>query len=1103
MEVDERLRYIHDIVSKLEFCAQSFYKLKRDGDVPKDYMTPEMNAIPQMKTGAVKLFQGFRSGQVKKRAAKKEANALEEEIRQTLYAFHHTLVKNRFFNLTSAKFSARLPKRYGGGHNLLREMKKAEGGINRWGNGASLRDKKSAPLNSLASYAQALWDYYNSIKEFKVYLFQQIKSELKKSIDIIRRRSLTKDLLRAEQNIAKWGTKKSIKSVVKLKPFTKLLGMLTTLYKERTRSLEKKEKLVLKAEKTLQRMEKEVSTLDIPSSMLKKMAPQYIKYTMYKRKYIRTLWSVTPKKIEAVMKEIKNEAVIIKNYMAKEVKFIKKSVPKLIKVCRRQGYKKQYAALKMISKINTKKVGKRDFVKARNVYDQVLITVSNSLSTKVHSYRAELRSEKERVTGYSIGEKLKQSLLKELQRPIDGLTKGIQRAKITKTLEETIVLLDQLVEKAEGFMQAWRKKTEEIMEQEAAKSKVKDQIMRWLKSIGIEKEEKVNDLVIRTLYPVWRKYLEIVADTTIQEFAEKVDDSIYHLEETFKAYGGMGSSLSGKGDEDQMKAQDLNMAIMTLKAERKELKSLSKEADGLIGDMGARSKVIALDIMTKGSTKRNVKDLLMDIQVKREELAQKLEMIKGRVDSVLMMSEITEMISDIEVSHWYCLEKGTIKLFLRLENRYDGELKNVKYTLVIPSDKGTVLQPQEGEWTLESLGKKGETVLAATITPAEATGVVPIDSMLEYEYPNDTDKKAKAPPIVVDLDKVNVEPKVADLGKLTCMVNEVGTDNGYFTGFFITSKDLMDAYEVIQDNLKSLHMVISEEAPTESGENAMVFWYSGARKSDSALYMVLVVARKNNITPTVDVGMAGYSKDMEGLKVFLSSVVNYIQCSITHGSTQRKVTPVDEERARIIVGPILTKAMEMAQESPEVEFVSIENGEEEEAAEWDVVEEDEEPEKVENYSEDNVEWGTVYIVKNQEQAKAYQYFNDMMSREGKTLIVSRTHPDKLKKRKGVENANILWLSKTQGKNCLSPTNIGKIASVINEFLEEKEKGLLILDGLEYIINNNNNFQRVFRWFEDINEAVVLNDSIMVVPLVPETYNDKEMSLLEHNRTVIE
>ncbi len=152
--------------------------------------------------------------------------------------------------------------------------------------------------------------------------------------------------------------------------------------------------------------------------------------------------------------------------------------------------------------------------------------------------------------------------------------------------------------------------------------------------------------------------------------------------------------------------------------------------------------------------------------------------------------------------------------------------------------------------------------------------------------------------------------------------------------------------------------------------------------------------------------------------------------------------------------------------------------------------------------ETDIDWGTVLISKEAEPNRAYSFFKSMVRAGANGSVLTRTHPDKARKSYDIDNeVNIFWLSKTKDDFGLSPTNIGKLAFNINNYVKNTMNSVILLDGLEYLINNNN-FPKIIRWLDDIQESIVLTNSILILPVLPEGLDPKELTLLEKRKGVL-
>ncbi|MCK7579513.1 MAG: DUF835 domain-containing protein [Chromatiales bacterium] len=89
---------------------------------------------------------------------------------------------------------------------------------------------------------------------------------------------------------------------------------------------------------------------------------------------------------------------------------------------------------------------------------------------------------------------------------------------------------------------------------------------------------------------------------------------------------------------------------------------------------------------------------------------------------------------------------------------------------------------------------------------------------------------------------------------------------------------------------------------------------------------------------------------------------------------------------------------------------------------------------------------------------------------------------------------IVWLSNVGKEDSLRPKDLEKLNYSLEQFLTQG-KGVVLLDGLEYLITNNN-FLTVLRFVQSLRDQVAINNSIMMMVLNPSTLDANELNLLE-------
>ena len=144
-----------------------------------------------------------------------------------------------------------------------------------------------------------------------------------------------------------------------------------------------------------------------------------------------------------------------------------------------------------------------------------------------------------------------------------------------------------------------------------------------------------------------------------------------------------------------------------------------------------------------------------------------------------------------------------------------------------------------------------------------------------------------------------------------------------------------------------------------------------------------------------------------------------------------------------------------------------------------------------------IDWGGAYLINSKGFEFALNIFSELSKEtSNKGLCITRVHPDKLKSETLSADVTKLWLSNTSAENSISPGNITKLAHVINEQMKTSDKSIILLDGLEYLINNND-FPKILKFIEAMHEKIVLSNGILLLPINRSAMEVRDFELLEN------
>ena len=138
--------------------------------------------------------------------------------------------------------------------------------------------------------------------------------------------------------------------------------------------------------------------------------------------------------------------------------------------------------------------------------------------------------------------------------------------------------------------------------------------------------------------------------------------------------------------------------------------------------------------------------------------------------------------------------------------------------------------------------------------------------------------------------------------------------------------------------------------------------------------------------------------------------------------------------------------------------------------------------------------GSVYLVEEAQPDAVYRLFREIRASGRRGFGISRMHPDKLRDRLDDPNLPVLWLSNVAKEGSVRPQDLERLAGAAEQFLG-REKGVILLDGLEYLLTNNN-FLTVLRFLQSLRDQVALHQGVLLVSMIPSALEGHQRTLLE-------
>jgi hypothetical protein len=132
--------------------------------------------------------------------------------------------------------------------------------------------------------------------------------------------------------------------------------------------------------------------------------------------------------------------------------------------------------------------------------------------------------------------------------------------------------------------------------------------------------------------------------------------------------------------------------------------------------------------------------------------------------------------------------------------------------------------------------------------------------------------------------------------------------------------------------------------------------------------------------------------------------------------------------------------------------------------------------------------GEAYIVA-QGNARALKVFDDELKKGYRGLCISRTHPRKLREGYELRNATLVWLTTDGGGDALQGLSVK-----VSKFVYAKPKGIVLIDGLEYLIVQND-FPKVMKFLQNLKDMLQAKGAKMLLPLDLHALVENQRALL--------
>ena len=149
-----------------------------------------------------------------------------------------------------------------------------------------------------------------------------------------------------------------------------------------------------------------------------------------------------------------------------------------------------------------------------------------------------------------------------------------------------------------------------------------------------------------------------------------------------------------------------------------------------------------------------------------------------------------------------------------------------------------------------------------------------------------------------------------------------------------------------------------------------------------------------------------------------------------------------------------------------------------------------------------LERAQTYAILERDSTHAFEIFRDLVTHGAQGLCITRRSPKVVTTKYGLERTPILWLSRiATEKNTVPPSPPEKVALAVERFISLGTNAVVMLDGVEYLIAHND-FSSVLSLLHDLNELVSIHDAILLLPMDPVAFQEREFALICRETNVL-
>jgi two-component system cell cycle response regulator len=152
---------------------------------------------------------------------------------------------------------------------------------------------------------------------------------------------------------------------------------------------------------------------------------------------------------------------------------------------------------------------------------------------------------------------------------------------------------------------------------------------------------------------------------------------------------------------------------------------------------------------------------------------------------------------------------------------------------------------------------------------------------------------------------------------------------------------------------------------------------------------------------------------------------------------------------------------------------------------------------VDSKQEYHFERGVIYLMDKARVDHYMDIFTDQVLHNIQGLCITRQNPQLIRDRYGLEKTPLVWLSggeTAMGETSIKPGNLSSITATVSDFVMKAENGVVMLDGMEYLMARNG-FDSMLKFVQYLNDRIVTSQSRAFFCIDTGALDDKQRHLL--------